>query len=217
VDAGVADTDDGPLAIDVYSDFLCPWCYVASARVRWLADDPRVALTLLPYELHPGVPTSGRTTVDVYGRGDTGRAERALGRFAALAADEGLPWRSPTRVPNTRALLGIDEWLRRHAPEVRRRYHEGVFAALWVDDLDLSDADVVADLVGAAGGPVDEAVAGGRSPEAMAWLDEHRRTATERGVGGTPAFVIGELVIPGLQDRSLFERMIERMMSRRDR
>lgn len=211
---GVVSVDRTPLAVDVYSDFLCPWCYVATARVSWLVDDPRVELTVLPYELHPGVPMSGRTTAEVYGRGDAGRAERALGRFAELAAAEGLPWRTPTRVPNTRALLGIDEWLRRHAPEVHPRFHDAVFAALWVDDLDLSEPDVVAGLVERAGAPVDDALAGGRSPEAATWLETHRRTATERGVGGTPAFVIGELVIPGLQDRSLFDRVIDRMAAR---
>lgn len=32
------------LEVDVWSDFLCPWCYVASRRVEWLAADERVTL-----------------------------------------------------------------------------------------------------------------------------------------------------------------------------
>ena len=187
------------LEVDVWSDFLCPWCYVASRRVEWLAADERVTLRRLPYELHPSIPPEGRSTVRGYGRGDRERAERALAGFVTLSAAEGLGWRMPERVPNTRLALAVDEWLRRHASEVHVPFHAAVFDELW-----------------AAGGEIgaEAALAGARTAIAEGWLEASHLAATERGVTGTPAFAFGALVVPGLQDQAFFERIVDRLAAR---
>ncbi|MEM9607642.1 MAG: DsbA family protein [Actinomycetota bacterium] len=203
--------DGARLRVDVWSDFLCPWCYVASPRVRWLDADDRVEVVRLPYQLHPSIPVAGRLTADVYGRGDRERAEAALRGFAEMCEAEGLPWRVPTKVPNTQMVLAIDDWLRERDPDVHRRFHDLVFAALWAEDRDLTSSAVVAELVEAAGGPVDDALVAGSGEGAHARLADLRQSANEVGVGGTPSFVFGQLVVPGMQAEEWFERIVTKM------
>ena len=204
------------LEVDVWSDFLCPWCYVASARVEWLAADERIVVRRRPFELHPEVPLEGRPTARVYGHGDRARAERALRGFATLAAEEGLGWQHPERVPNTRRALGVDEWLRRNRPGVHPGFHVGVFDAIWAAGRDIGDDRTLAELVDRAGGDAEEALIGAADAVAGGWLEESRAEAQRRGVTGTPAFAFGQFVVPGLQDRPFFERIIDRLAARED-
>ena len=51
-----------PLSIDVYSDVVCPWCYVGKRRLeRALAQLPSVPtrVTWRPFQLNPTMPVEG--------------------------------------------------------------------------------------------------------------------------------------------------------------
>ena len=51
-----------PLNIDIYSDVVCPWCYVGKRRLeRALSQLPTVPtqVTWLPFQLNPTMPTEG--------------------------------------------------------------------------------------------------------------------------------------------------------------
>jgi predicted DsbA family dithiol-disulfide isomerase len=49
--------------INVTSDFICPWCYIAEARlakaIDSLPDDVKVDVWWLPFELNPDLPEEG--------------------------------------------------------------------------------------------------------------------------------------------------------------
>jgi len=50
------------IRIDVYSDTVCPWCYLGKRRLEVaLAERPRYAVrvTYRPFELNPDMPTEG--------------------------------------------------------------------------------------------------------------------------------------------------------------
>ena len=53
-----------------------------------------------------------------------------------------------------------------------------------------------------------------RTGVAEGWLDASHADAIDQGVTGTPAFVFGELVVPGLQDQAFFERIVDRLVAR---
>ncbi len=50
------------LSIVVYSDVVCPWCYVGKRRLEAAlaaADMPQVSLLWRPFELNPQLPAEG--------------------------------------------------------------------------------------------------------------------------------------------------------------
>src|ERR1700726_1851714 len=51
------------LAIEVISDAICPWCWVAKRRlesaIKALAPDVKASVTWRPFELNPGMPKAG--------------------------------------------------------------------------------------------------------------------------------------------------------------
>ncbi|HEV7885957.1 MAG TPA: DsbA family protein [Acidimicrobiales bacterium] len=200
-----------------WSDYLCPWCYVGQDRTELLAS-LGVRVTVLPFELHPNIPAGG--------------VERApsAARYAGPAAEAeelGLPFDPPVRTPNTRRVLEVSEWVRRAVgPDAHARFSALVFKAHFVQHLSIDDVPVLDGLLEAAGvggGEAWDAVAGG---EPSAWVDSSMALAREAGVAGTPAWLVGAngagaradpdsgFLIPGVQPRPFFQRIIRNMRAR---
>ena len=177
----------------VWSDYLCPWCYVGQDRTALLRS-LGVEVTVLPYELHPEVPVGGRP-LQV--------------RYSAVAAEceaVRMPFRPPTVLPNTRRVLAAAEWVRRSAePSVFEALHTALFRAYFVDGLDIGDEEVSASLLEAVGvDPAAVDIAAG-----TAWMAESMAAAREVGVTGTPAWQLSTgFVIPGVQSRQFYARVV---------
>ena len=189
----------------VWSDFLCPWCYLGtdrSQRLRALGAD----VTTLPYELHPEFPAGGVPIKPGYFR-----------RIALLCDEVGLEFREPTRLPNSRRLLATAELIRQQIPEAYAGLESKLFAATFVEGRFLGDRDVVDEIVTAAGvdaAEVRDAVDAGIVDQA---LDASRAAAFERGVTGTPAWLFdGVFLLPGVQDPELYERVLTKLRAAAD-
>lgn len=191
----------------LWRDYLCPWCYLGRDRTALMAS-LGVEATTLGYELHPEVPTDGRPV-----RPD-GRLAMVLEHLGAECASVGLPFRAPSRIPNTRRALETVEVVRSEHPEVFATVDDAFYRAQWVDGADLGDPAVIdAVLVGAG----LDAAAVGRAREqgvGAAALAASMAEAVERGVTGTPAWWVDDrLLIPGVQDRDTVERWVGRLLT----
>lgn len=82
------------MEIEIYSDVVCPWCYLGKARLEAaLADfDGDVVLRWRAFQLDPGAPRPGRPLIEWLGRrfGGEARARQAMTHVTTLAAAEGL-------------------------------------------------------------------------------------------------------------------------------
>jgi len=191
-----------------WSDYLCPWCYVGQARSA-LLEDLGVGVVHLPYELHPEIPSEGRRI-----RAD-GRLAPTFERVAAECEAAGLPWRAPTRMPNTRRALETAEWVRRHHPDAFASLHAALFDAHFARGTAIDDPDVVDALVSAAGAPSTEVRAAVDQGDAAAGVQASMHEAREAGVTSTPTWVLdGGLVIPGAFDATTLERWVRKISSR---
>ena len=45
--------------IEIYADFICPWCYISLDRLTRLAKERSVSLHWNPYLLRPDIPSAG--------------------------------------------------------------------------------------------------------------------------------------------------------------
>ena len=203
-----ADDDQQALRVTLWSDYICPWCYLGRDRTALLVS-MGCDVELLPYELHPDLPLAGR-------------AVRPGGRLAAVhddiarqCAEVGMPFRAPTHVPNSRRALETAEVVRAAAPESFAELDDALFSAHFVDGRDIGDPVVLDEVVEAAGGDASAVrsrveAGGGRTA-----VDASMARAIDHGVGGTPAWLFGDdLVIPGAQPRELFTRIVNRLRAR---
>jgi predicted DsbA family dithiol-disulfide isomerase len=195
----------------LWRDFLCPWCYLGRDRTA-LMEALGVTVAIRSYELHPEIPLEGRTV-----RPD-GRFATVLTHIGAECEAVGLPFRPPSRIPNTRHALETAEVVAVAFPDLLAAVDAAVFDGLWVHDLDVGDPEVVDGLLAEAG--VDPTVVATRvaAGEGAEMLDAARAVAAEHDVTGTPAWWVDDrLLIPGVQDRDTVERWISRLSASRNR
>jgi predicted DsbA family dithiol-disulfide isomerase len=194
--------------VDVWVDVVCPWAYLGLDRSELLRE-LGFAVRSRTYELHPETPTGG-----IHVRPD-GRLAATYERVGAECAAVGLPFRAPSRVPNSRRVL---EWIEAAAathPERLEAVVRSLFAARFVDDADLGDPDVIAAVlassgveVPAVGGAVDDGTGARRLLDSV---DEAR----DQGIVATPAWRFpGGFVVPGVHNRDQFRRWAGRLMER---
>lgn len=189
----------------VWSDYCCPWCYLALDREAQL-EDLGVEVTVLPYELHPDTPAGG-VAIRPGGR----RAE-VFERVGAECEAVGLPFRVPERSPHTRAVLEVAEVVRRREPVAFPALHRSLFRAHFAEGRDIGDPAVVDELVAAAGADAEAARAVVATGAAAAIVGASMARAAEHDVTGTPAFLLGErLLVPGVQPRESIERWVAKL------
>ena len=83
-----------PLAVTVYSDVICPWCYVGKRRFEAALGGPGVPAEVtfhwLPFELNPDMPDEGITRAEYrtrkFGADALRTAEAHLGLGECLRA-----------------------------------------------------------------------------------------------------------------------------------
>lgn len=195
------------IRIEVYSDVICPWCFVGKRRFEAALEalDRRGAFAVVwrPFELNPDMPREGmdRRAYRVAKFGSLERSRALDARLEAVGAGVGIgfAFERIARTPNTfDAHRLIDFAQREGAGEavveaLFRRYFEG--------GEDVGRHEVLLDVARAAGldaGAVGAMLAGDAgAAEVRAAEDE----AWRLGITGVPMFVIdGRPRIAGAQD-----------------
>jgi len=210
------------MRVDIWSDVICPWCYVGKARFEKALGsfDQRddVEVVYHSFELDPSYPKDSRETTfgmltRKYGMSQAD-ARAAESRVAGLAEAEGLGFRPERPVGNTfdvhRVLqLGL-------AKGVQSELLNAVNQAYFAQGRPVFDRDVITEI--AAGAGLDAALAG-EVIDGEAYADEVRqdeRQARDLGVSGVPFFVFDiALGVSGAQSTEMFASALEQARERR--
>lgn len=207
---------DGPIVFEVWSDFLCPWCYVAAVRLNKLESDydGKIELVWRSYLLQPVARPKPIDRFIAYTQrwvapGGPGDSEPQCGFRPWLVADDPPPSHS---VPP--AVAG--KIARRFGKSEFDRFHLATMRAYFVDHRTVSEADVLVDIAASCGLPrrafADQLTAEG-SALAIEVVDEHRR-GVDAEVLAVPSVVVNGFPIPGAQDLDVYRRMIDRIIAR---
>lgn len=145
------------LNIEVTSDFICPWCRIAEARLdgvlKTLPEDVEVEVNWLPFELNPDMPLEGMDRVTYRSRkfGSWDYSQKLDAHTEEVAAGDGVTFNytAMKRVPNTRAAHRLI-WLAGKT-NLQTILIERFFRAYFQDGKDIGDHDVLADIASEAG------------------------------------------------------------------
>jgi len=184
-----------PLPITVYSDVICPWCYVGKRRLEAALASPGmpigVEFTWRPFELNPDMPAEGveRKVYRTRKFGEARSAELDV-KMASIGRELGIDFAFDRmrRTPNTRLahrLIWEADRQDRQDAVVERLFH-GYFE----EGLDIGQADVLEAIATEAGlesNGVDRALTGSDSLEAVTKLEQQ---GYAMGIQGVPFFIL---------------------------
>jgi len=206
----------GPaLSIEIFSDVICPWCYIGKRRFeRALAERPatRVDIRWRAFMLNPDMPAAGMERGEYLQR-KFGSASRARDLYASIAeagAAEGLTF-AFDRIPRTPSTVKAHRMIAAAGAAGRQdAVVEALFRAYFEDGRDIGDdATLIAVATGAG---LAEAEASGALEGDSGDDEVHADNAIAHamGIGGVPCFIVaGRYAIAGAQDPEVFKRLID--------
>ena len=178
-----------PDPIEFYFDFSSPYGYLASERIDAIAARHGRDVTWRPYLMGVAMKTTGSTPlvnrpmVGAYSRRDMARSARRLD----------LPLTLPEPFPiATVAACRAVYWRERNGAAAAKTLARALYRAYFVDGRNISEPDVVADVAAGTGADRDAVLAGIAEPAVKDRLKEVTGAAIERGVFGSPFFMVGD-------------------------
>lgn len=190
---------DAPLAIDIVSDVVCPWCYVGKRRLeRAIAQRPdlKASVHWLPFFLDASVPPDGMPRTEYISRkfGIQGRLTPMHERLVGIGAELGIDFRFDRieRQPNTLDAHRMINWAQQAGsagPVVDRLFH-----LFFTEGADLSDREVLAEAGVAGGLNAEELRRDLKGDRDADLIGRQAAAASSAGIGGVPFFVFGKKV-----------------------
>jgi predicted DsbA family dithiol-disulfide isomerase len=196
------------LKITMFSDFICPFCFIGFETIRKLKPEFGFELEWRGFQIHPEWPAEGMPASE-YRRGMDPETRRAIWeRISAMANAAGFSMKQPETLCNSRLALGAAEF----AKELGKgeAFEQRVFRAYFQEGLNIGDQGVIANLGADAGIDRDEMNLALESNRSTLTLQNNAYVAHEREVNGVPTFFIGEYPLVGAQSEDVMRRVLKR-------
>jgi predicted DsbA family dithiol-disulfide isomerase len=200
------------MRIDIWSDIVCPWCYVGKRRFETAlaAFDQRDGVEIVhhSFQLNPTASreqTSSRRDVLMKKYGLTAsQMEATDARMTQIAADEGLDYRlEGTVTGNTLDAHQLVHFALEHGRQ--DAMIERLYRAYFSEQRSVFDAASLADLAEEAGLDRDAALAALRERRYEDAVQHDIDIARQIGITGVPFFVIGgKYGVSGAQPSTVF-------------
>lgn len=211
--------NDKPLRIDIWSDVVCPWCWIGKHRLRTalatLGEAGKNAeIHWHAFQLDPESDDTPVPLRQAYEKkfGGAQRTEQILSQTQSAGRAEGLPFdfdRGQVRVSTLKAHRLI--WLAGREGDADK-VGEALFRAHFAEGRNLADTQTLVE-AGAAGGlPEARVRAMLESDEGVAEVRAQMGQAQALGIQAVPTFVFdGRMAVQGAQTPDVFAQVFERL------
>jgi predicted DsbA family dithiol-disulfide isomerase len=203
----------GALKIDIWTDTVCPWCLIGSARldkaVSALRSDVTVDIENHPFYLDPTTPPEGYDVAEML-RLKYGREPREIwahaeneARNAGIDLDLSLQPRT-YRTQKDHTLVRL--------ARTKGTQHALANAIAWahfIDHRTTSDEEVLAEIATHHGYAREEALQVMRDPDELGISHDLATMAARQGIRGVPFFVFdNRFALSGAQPQEVFDRAL---------
>jgi predicted DsbA family dithiol-disulfide isomerase len=188
----------------VYSDYICPFCYIGKHRADKLQEEFDVDVEWRPLEIHPETPKGGVTLKEL--GLDSHYLDMIIENVNRLASEIGLNLVQPKKIPNSKLALMLCEFARENGKF--NEYHTEVFKAYWEDQMDIGDPDTLFDIIDGLGLDPDQAEKFLKKEIVKEKIERYLLEAKAWGIDSVPTFIIGNIKIEGAQPYELMKKAI---------
>jgi predicted DsbA family dithiol-disulfide isomerase len=183
------------LKVTVFSDYICPFCYVGHARLMRLGEEWNLRVNWCFIELHPETPAAGQPVAALgYPDAQWSRMQENLQR---MADTDGLPVSDPGFTTNSRRALLLAEAAKSLGRERFYRLHEALYRAYFVAGRNIGDPDVLRGIAVSVGVPESLVEAAWSEPRYPEHLAHYRELAARAALSGVPTYLFGPRKITG--------------------
>ncbi len=190
------------LKISVYSDYICPFCYLGHFRLQRLRDSYDLKINWCFLEIHPETAKAGEAidSLDY----PSAQWQQMLENLQRIAEEENIPLSKLSFITNSKDALLLAEAAKHCGRDKFYKLHEKLFSAYFVDNRNIGDRDVLKEIAESCN--IDKETIG------SAWTDEkHEKrlldnfnSAGKHKIQSVPSFVFGDRVLTGVVAEATF-------------
>jgi len=196
--------------IVVFSDYICPFCYIGFYRVEQLKEKFDLDVEWRPFEIHPETPKEGTELNNLPFPKEY--LEMMKANVKRLADDVGVTFKLTDKLPNSRMALYISEFARKKGKF--DEFHKLVFDAYWKDGKDIGNQTLLLSLAELIGFNRKEILEYLDSEEPFEELKKSLKELRNYGINGVPTFIIGDRIVVGAQPYEVFESVISKALEK---
>lgn len=190
--------------VAVYSDYICPFCYIGFLRLQKLRDELDLDVDWRFLEIHPDNPPEGRPVAEL---GYPPRHwEMLMANLARMAEEEGVTLPERTFTTNSRFALKLAQAVREHQSEMFETLNRELYEAYFLRRENIGDPEVLMHLAATCGVTpevVERSRKDGRYDEI---LNDNQQSAARLRITGTPSYVFAGRVYSGAIPLAMLRR-----------
>lgn len=176
-------------------------------RIEKLRTEHNVTIEWVHFPLHPETPAEGQSLDDLFRDRNVDRTAMHAQMKARMDA-EGLPYGQRSMTYNSRIAQELGKWA--DTQPGGEAIHDALFRAYFVEARDISQPDVLLEIVKAVGLPVDAARQVIEQRTFKDAVDADWKLSREYGITGVPTFVAGRYGVVGAQPYEALEALVKK-------
>ena len=189
------------IQITVFSDYICPFCYVGHHRLIRLKDEYDLKINWCFLEIHPENSAEGDPITDLDYSSEFW--DELMKNLKRVAEEENIPLAEHTFTTNSKDASLLSEACKQLGHDIFYALHEKIFTAFFVENKNIGDRAVLRELANSCG--VDDAFIDAAWTEAkhQQRLQDNFNQARQFKIKSVPSFVFGDRVLTGVVDEAV--------------
>jgi predicted DsbA family dithiol-disulfide isomerase len=197
------------LKITVFSDYICPFCYVGHHRLQRLRDSYNLKINWCFLEIHPETSASGEPIDSLEYPSE--QWQQMVANLERIAHEENIPLSKLSFITNSKDALLLSEAVKQCGADIFYALHEKLFTAYFVDDNNIGDRNILRTIARSCG--IDEEIIESAWTETShkKRLHDNFNNARTYNVQSVPSFIFGDRILTGVVTESTFRDAAKEM------
>ena len=184
------------LKITVFSDYICPFCYVGHHRLMRLRDEYDLKINWCFIEIHPETSPEGEPVATLEYPSE--QWNQLMQNLEAVAKEEGIAMAEHSFTTNSKDALLLSEAAKEQGRETFYALHEKLFTAFFVDSRNIGDRNILCELATECGIGSDVIEQAWQDKKYQQRILSSYHAAREHEIQAVPSFIFGERKLTGV-------------------
>jgi predicted DsbA family dithiol-disulfide isomerase len=199
------------LKITIFSDYICPFCYVGHHRLQRLRDSYDLKINWCFIEIHPETSASGEPVDSLQYSSE--QWQQMMTNLERIAKEENIPLSKLSFITNSKDALLLSEAAKQCGADIFYNLHERLFTAYFVDGENIGDRDVLRKIARSCG-IHNKIIDSAWSEEKHAQrILENFNAVRKYKIQSVPSFVFGDRVLTGVVTEQIFREAAAQLTS----
>ena len=184
------------LRLTVFSDYICPFCYVGHHRLMRLRDEYDLKINWRFIEIHPETSPEGEPVASLDYPSE--QWNQLMQNLEAVAKEEGIAMAEHTFTTNSKDALLLSEAAKEQGREKFYDLHEKLFAAFFVDSRNIGDRNILRELAAESGIDNEAIESAWQGKKYQQRILSNYHAARQHEIQAVPSFIFGERKLTGV-------------------